>query len=81
MKNQDIGLIPHPFMNNDLTGKQVVILDPVSTIVQQLYNLHESGEDINSLIYNKYIQIGTSDLPRNKPAGVMCVSPTWKNTL
>jgi len=85
IKNADMNEIPHPFENNDLTGKTVVYLDPVSKVTEDLYNHHilaktnASAPSALELIHDGYITIGTDDLNRDKPSGLKCVSLKWKN--
>lgn len=81
VKNADMNLIPHPFLNDDLTGKTVVLLDPVSKLVEQLYMIHESEEDsVSTIVHENLIYIGNTGLNRVTPSGVMVVSANWKNT-
>lgn len=80
IKQADMPLIPHPFIANSLAGKSVVLLDPVSPITQELFELHEQGESISTLIHEGYIQFGNSELGRARPAGVLSASISWRNT-
>lgn len=79
MKNADMGLIPHPFGTLN-AGETVVLLDPVSPFVDRASRLHESGESICELLHSGDIVIGNTDLPRNKPSGVLAVAPRWSLT-
>jgi hypothetical protein len=80
-KNADINLIPHPFIANDLTGKTIVLLDPVSPIIEELLLLHESGESVNELLHEGYFNIdATTPKAIHGPPGVQIVSVDWKNT-
>ena len=78
MIHADMDLIPHPFQGNDLTGKTVVMLDPVSLVVRQLYELDKAGEDVHSIIRDEYINIGNTALNRVTPAGLLIPETTWK---
>ena len=78
MVHADMDLIPHPFQGNDLSGKTVVMLDPVSEAVRQLSKLDKSGEDVHSIIRDKYIKIGNTGLNRVTPAGLLIPETTWK---
>lgn len=80
MKNTDWGLIPDPFIGNDLTDKTVVLFDPVSSLIEELSLLRDDGESINTLFHNGYINIGNTPLPRKGPEGLMIVSADWKVT-
>lgn len=78
MKNADIDLLPHPFISNDLTGKQVILLDPPDT--GYLLNLHLSGESVNDLIHKDYLRLDNSPINRSVPNGVLASRFRWKNT-
>jgi hypothetical protein len=80
-KNSDMDLMPHPFIANDLTGKTIVLLDPVSSVIEELLLLHESGESVNELLHEGYFNIdATTPKASNGPPGVQIVSVDWKNT-
>lgn len=76
-KNSDMNLIPHPFQGNNLTGKTVVLLDPMSAVVERLEDIKNAGGDPSEIIYN-YLNIGTTELNRARPPGVMSVSIAMK---
>jgi hypothetical protein len=80
MKNLDMNLIPHPFIGNDLTGKTVVMLDPVSSLVDDLSVLREDGrgENVINIIQNGYLNIGNTHNGRQGPTGLMIVDGAWK---
>jgi hypothetical protein len=78
IKNSDMNIIPHPWVGNDLTGKTVVMLDPVSSVVEDLLYMHEDGEQVIDIIRD-YINLGNSELGRKKPDAVMSVAASWKN--
>ena len=78
VKQADMGRIPHPWcFGNNLTGKTVVLLDPVSPLVERLGCIHDSGEDVNDII-NGWVTIGNTALTRSGPPGVMVVNATLK---
>lgn len=82
-KNLDMNVIPHPFLGNNLTGKTVVLLDPVSKLVQDLVTIHEVQDPtarISDLLVSKKITISNTALTRTTPTGVMAVAPNWKLT-
>ncbi len=83
IKNADMNEVPHPFINVG-KSKTVVYLDPVSPVMQNLYDLHSlaktdaSAPAASELLHNGNIIIGNQDLNRDKPLGLMCVSLRWK---
>ncbi len=77
-KNSDMDLIPHPFQGNDLTGKTIVIFDPMSPIVERLEEIKNAGGDVNEIIFGNFLNIGTTELNRGRPPGVMSVSIAMK---
>lgn len=77
-KNSDMALIPHPFIGNDLTGKTVVLLDPMSVVVERLERIKNAGGDAEEILYGNYLNIGNSELNRARPPGVMSVSIAMK---
>lgn len=84
IKNADMNEVPHPFVNVP-AGKTVVYLDPVSPVMQDLYEHHILARNDTSapaaaeLLHNGYIVIDPqSDLNRDKPTGLKCVSLRWK---
>jgi hypothetical protein len=89
-KNQDMNQAAHPFMddNNFISGEAAVILiDPVSPIVLDLYELHkqtehstELNEHIPNLLHDQYIKLNKSTLKRAMPNGVIAVAASWKKT-
>jgi hypothetical protein len=79
-KNTDMPDIPHHFQGNDLTGKTIVLLDPVSPVVEELMLLRDAGNDINKMIMDGYFNIDATQITRNGPPGVQVVSVDWKNT-
>jgi hypothetical protein len=89
-KNRHMSTTPHPFINNDIDGGDVyadtapltpVLLDPMSKTAQHLALLHESGENVNALLHNGYIQLGNSHISgRSGPPQVMVVEHKFKNS-
>jgi len=81
IKNADMNLIPHPFMANDLTGKTVVMLDPVSDLNFELDELSQHAEfNINELLHDGYLKVDNVGLSRSGPAGILIPSFSWKNS-
>lgn len=82
VKNQDMDQVPHPFIGNDLTGKTVVLIDPVGNLCDCLFEMHEEGEDVHDIIRN-YLDV--KNIPISgavTPEGLMTVKANWKrNTL
>ncbi|KKL07391.1 hypothetical protein LCGC14_2586470, partial [marine sediment metagenome] len=77
-KNSDMDLIPHPFQGNDLTGKTVIMFDPMSVIVERLEDIKNSGGDASEIIFGNYLNIDNEELNRARPPGVMSVSISMK---
>ncbi len=80
IKNADMNLIPHPFMNNDLTGKTVVLVDPLSDFVRQLGQMQADGENTLQLFHGNYVDLDNQELSRGAPAGVSCFKAKLKNS-
>ncbi len=79
IKNADMDIIPHPYIGNDLTGKTVVLLDPVAPIMGDLLSLHnDPAAHLVKIFEQGFIKIGNTKLPRRGPAGLMIVSAEWK---
>ena len=77
IKNADMPLIPHPFIGNNLTGKTVVMIDPVAPLMQRALRIQESGENLSELI-RAWLNIGNTALSRITPPGVIAVSASLK---
>lgn len=77
IKQADMPLIPHPFVGNNLTGKTVVMLDPVSPLMHSFFELHEHGESVTDIVRG-WLTIGNTALARSGPPGVMVVSAALK---
>jgi len=78
IKQADMGLIPHPFIGNDLTGKTVVMLDPVADMTWHLAEMHRQGVPPCELLNAGYLKISNSHIKRAGPPGVTVVSYTWR---
>ncbi len=79
IKNRDMDYYPHPFTNQDLTNKTVIMLDPTSKLIRTLGEMVEDGYDeIGGLINNKDILFGSTELNRKMPKGVIAVSSKWR---
>jgi hypothetical protein len=80
LKNADMGLIPHPFLGNDLAGRTVVLLDPVATLTRDLVALHEGGESVNALLHEDWLRVDNAALRRCCPPGVQACAAKWRNS-
>ena len=82
IKNADMPLIPHPFMGNDLTGKTVVLLDPVCDLMWDIAEMckYHDGFNINELLHEGYIAIDNQPLNRAGPPNIPIVGFKWKKT-
>jgi len=80
-KQRDMPLIPHPFQGNDMTGKTIVLLDPVGSICEELWLAREFGGDsVTEILHGEYLQIDNTPLSRAAPPGVIPVAANWKLT-
>lgn len=80
MKNADMPLIPHPWVGNDLTGRTIVLLDPVSPFVERLALIHERGESVRDLLLGGQIVLNNVPLSRAAPPGVQVVGARFRLT-
>ena len=78
VKNADMNIVPHSWAGNDLFGKTIVMLDPVSKMTEDLLALHLSGEDVGSLIVGNKLIIDNTGINRKSPDAVMPVAYRWK---
>jgi len=78
MKQADMPLIPHPFGFALKPDETLIILDPVSPVMQRLAELQSEGIPVGELIAQGYLQFGNTALPRKAPPGVMPVSVAWR---
>jgi hypothetical protein len=78
MKNLDMDIIPHPFTGNDLTGKSVVLLDPVGSMAEKMRDLHDMGENVADLLHGRYLLIDNEDAGAISPVGVKTHKVKWK---
>ena len=79
---RDMPDIPHPFTGNDLTGKTVVMLDPVSDLNHRLSEMCSCHDefDLNSLLHDGHLVINNTKLKRSGPQDILIPSFKWKNT-
>jgi len=78
VKNADMDLIPHPFLDNDLNMYTPVLLDPVSPITEKLALMYENDIDVNEVIHRGYITVGNTHLQRKGPRGLLIPSIKWR---
>lgn len=79
-KNRDIDIIPHPFTGNDLLNRKIVLLDPLSSSVKDLIQLHDDNISVGEILHNGYIKINKTGLDVKSPKGVLTVKASWKKT-
>lgn len=58
IKQADMPLIPHPFLGNDMTGKTLVMLDPLSNAVQLMADMLSVGDSPNDLAMEGFLKLG-----------------------
>ncbi len=78
IKNADMPIIPHPFIGNVLTGKTIVMLDPVGSFCEKLHQIMLAGESVNEILHKGYLRLDNTPLAVNTPQGVMAVKAIWK---
>jgi len=79
IKNADKEIVPHCWGTLG-AGETVAMLDPVSSLVEGLRDLHDQGENIGKLIEDGYITFNNTSLVRGMPSQVMSVTPTWRKS-
>lgn len=79
LKQSDMPLIPHPFIANDLTGKTVIMLEPVGNMIERLAMMHDDGESVAEVLHGDYLQIDNLPLIGvSAPPGVGAHKVAWK---
>ncbi|MBT8448456.1 MAG: hypothetical protein KJO69_02145, partial [Gammaproteobacteria bacterium] len=73
-------IYPMPFNSakHSANGERIVLLDPVSDLTRDLFELQTAGEDIATLFSSGAIQISNNILTRSAPKGVDVVAFDWK---
>lgn len=79
LKHADMHLIPHPFETME-EGDQIVLVDPCSSLVDQLFELHRRKEIVGNLFHYGYLELADEVSGFNAPPGVKVMSARWKNT-
>lgn len=69
IKNADMPDIPHPFIGSDMTGKTVVLLDPMDRRIEKVLEYMNAGGDVSEIF--KLIKPDNEKLKRCGPKGVM----------
>jgi len=77
-KNSDMDEVPHAFMGVEEPNATTVLLDPLSPVVLELYDMRRNGETISYLLHDGDIKIGNTHTPMNGPQGLKIVSADWK---
>lgn len=81
LKNADMDLIPHPFTGMDMTGRTVVLLDPMCDCVADLAELFKAGEPVRDGILKKgLLVVGNENIGRSGPGKILIPSVRWKRT-
>ena len=82
VRDQVMSDFAHPFMGNDMTGKSVVLLDPVSDFVGRLSEIAKISHprDVRDMITAGHIVIDNVPLPRKMPGNVQAVAARMKNS-
>lgn len=78
IKNADMRLLPHPFLKIP-ASHTVVLLDPVSSLMESLLYLHESGESVGELLHDGNLIVSNNEVTRSCPRGVMACTAIWKD--
>jgi hypothetical protein len=79
IKNADMDLIPQPFSNYN-PDYTVVMLDPVSPLVQKLAMLHHANESVCELLIDEDLKVTNNQVVRKGPQGLLIVESKWKKT-
>lgn len=76
IQNADMVDIPHPFEAKQ--GETIVVLDPLSQVVDQITQFAEEGEDVTDILRD-YINIGNNSIgDAGFDSSVMTVGASWK---
>lgn len=77
LKNADMLLVPQPFAPE--AGKTIVLLDPVSDLVERIAYLDQTGEDVVDIVAH-WLTLDNTPLQRNAPAGVLPIAARFRQT-
>ncbi len=78
MKQADMPLIPHPFVNLNPDSHAVVLLDPVGRRAELLHDLQRAGESLGEIVNSRSIVIDNEPLAAAAPPGVQAVRWRFK---
>ena len=81
-KNRDMTIMPHWWMDHDLTDKAIVMFDPYNSIASDILEIIETSHarEAREIIEQGYITFGNTALQITMPPNVMAVQAKWKNT-
>jgi len=82
LKNKDMADIPHNLTEcgkEHITGKSVVMVDPMSKLGESLLTMHLHGEDVGGLFTKKKIIVGNDKLKRCGSECNHIVPIRWNN--
>jgi hypothetical protein len=74
-KNTDMAIAPHPFVGNDMTGRSVVLIDPVGVMAERLQAIQadQGAREVRDLLLGDYLRIDNTPLDAITPPGVQAV--------
>lgn len=79
LKQADMPLIPHPFITQNLTGKTVIIFEPIGSMIERLTMMHDDGDNVAELLHGNYLAIDNVPLiGMNTPPTVKAHRVSWK---
>lgn len=78
LKNKDMAIIPHPFINVP-AGHTVVLIDPMDEQIMKLISYQNAGGNISDALHQK-ITIDSECLKRKGPKGVGIHKMKWKSS-
>jgi len=81
-KNADMNIFPHPFIANNLDGKQAILLEPCCSFTDNLNEMQNCQDvDTAALFMDGYIELGDEITDCCKPSNdIKVFKPKWKNT-
>ena len=76
IKKKDMPLFPHPFVGNNLTGLTIIMVDPISAVVQRLADIQNeiSAKEVLHMFSEGYLLVGNIPINIFSPPGVMPVA-------
>lgn len=78
MKQADMPLIPHPFVDLNPDTHAVVLLDPVGQRAELLHELQLAGESLGEIVTSRSIVLDNEPLDAAAPPGVQAVRWRFK---